>query len=140
MSEADGNGTTSGPDPRAGTACRGMRGATTVAALDSRSVAEATGELLEELRAANGFQPEDVAAAIFTLPEELAGTNPAAAARADGWDSIPLLMVREHGGDARVPMCLRVLLLVNTTRRQSEVRHVYLRGAVELRPDLATLS
>ena len=142
MSEADGTGTTAGPGPGpgAGTACRGMRGATTIAALDPRSVAEATGELLEELRAANGFQPEDVAAAIFTLPEELAGTNPAAAARADGWDSVPLLMVREHGGDARVPMCLRVLLLVNTTRDQSDVRHVYLRGAVELRPDLATLS
>jgi chorismate mutase len=49
-------------------------------------------------------------------------------------------MVREHGGDARVPMCLRVLLMVNTTQRQSDVRHAYLRDAVALRPDLATLS
>jgi chorismate mutase len=49
-------------------------------------------------------------------------------------------MVREHGGDARVPNCLRVLLLVNTTVPQAEIRHVYLRGAAGLRPDLATLS
>jgi chorismate mutase len=144
MTDADGRATAGGRDeggtPRETTACRGLRGATTVAELDAGSVAAATGELLEELRAANGFEPDDVAAAIFTLPDELAGTNPAAAAREGGWGTVPLLMVREHGGDARVSMCLRVLLLVNTTRRQSEIRHVYLRGAVELRPDLATLS
>jgi chorismate mutase len=144
MSDADGREMAGGRDapgtPRETTACRGLRGATTVMGLDPGSVAAATGELLEELRAVNGFELDDVAAAIFTLPDELAATNPAAAAREGGWGTVPLLMVREHAGDARVPMCLRVLLLVNTARRRSEVRHVYLRGAVELRPDLATLS
>jgi chorismate mutase len=46
-------------------------------------------------------------------------------------------MVREHGADARVARCLRVLLLVNTTRPQADVRHVYLRDAAVLRPDLS---
>jgi chorismate mutase len=121
-------------------ACRGIRGATTVKDRDPISIADATGELLREMQRANGFELDDIAAAIFTLPDELAGANPAAAARAIGWGSVPLLMVREHGGDARVPMCLRVLLMVNTTQRQSDVRHAYLRDAVALRPDLATLS
>ncbi len=121
-------------------ACRGIRGATTVAGTDPVAVGEATAELLHALREANGFDIDDIAAAIFTLTDELAGANPAAAARAAGWSSVPLLMVREHGGDVRVARCLRVLLLVNTTRRQPDIRHVYLRGAVELRPDLATLS
>jgi chorismate mutase len=44
--------------------------------------------------------------------------------------------VREHGADARVARCLRVLLLVNTIRSQADIRHVYLRGAEVLRPDL----
>ena len=35
-----------------------------------------------------------------------------------------------------LPMCLRVMLLVNTSRRQDEIVHVYLRGARVLRPDL----
>ena len=121
-------------------ACRGVRGATTLTGTDGAAVRDATAELLEELRVANGFDLDDVAAAIFTMPDELSGANPAAAARAVGWGSVPLLMVREHGGDARVARCLRVLLLVNTTLRQSEVRHVYLREAASLRPDLATLS
>ena len=121
------------------TACRGIRGATTVAGAEQDQIEVATAELLDALVTANGFELPDVAAAIFTLSDDLAGTNPAAAARAHGWDAVPLLMTREHGGDTRVANCLRVLLLVNTARAQSDVRHVYLREAGELRPDLATL-
>jgi monofunctional chorismate mutase len=33
--------------------------------------------------------------------------------------------------------CIRVLLHVNTTRSASEIRHVYTREAVTLRPTLA---
>jgi chorismate mutase len=93
-------------------------------------------ELLQRMLEANDASLQDVAAAIFTLDDDLAGENPAAAARSAGWELVPLLMVREHGADARVPRCLRVLLLVNTTRSQAEVRHVYLRDAAVLRPDL----
>ena len=121
------------------TACRGVRGATTVAGVDDDVVGPATAELLDRLLEANGATPEDVAAVIFTLTEDLAGANPAAAARAHGWDAVPLLMVQEHAGHERVPRCLRVLLLLNTDRSQSNVRHVYLRGAEALRPDLASL-
>ena len=124
---------------REGTACRGVRGATTLdtapGAADSSCV-----ELLEHLLEANEASIEDVAAAIFTLDDDLAGENPAAAARAAGWELVPLLMVREHGADARVPRCLRVLLLVNTPRSQADVHHVYLRGAEVLRPDLTSTS
>jgi chorismate mutase len=118
------------------TACRGVRGAITVGDADPAEVGEATRELLAALAAANDLLPEEVGAAIFTVTEDLAGANPAAAARDDGWSEVPLLVVREHGGDVGVPRCIRVLLLWNTPRAQSEVRHVYLREARALRPDL----
>lgn len=119
-------------------ACRGVRGATTVAdPADRDELATATAELLDALLEGNDAAREDVAAAIFTLTGDLDGANPAAAARAHGWDAVPLMMVREHGGDTRVDRCLRVLLLVNTIRSQAEVRHAYLRGAASLRPDLS---
>jgi chorismate mutase len=118
------------------TACRGVRGATTLDGVDPDATAEATRELLDALAEANGCRPEDVAAVIFTLSDDLAGANPAAAARAHGWSEVPLLAVREHGGERRVPRCLRVLLLWNTPVAQSQVRHVYLREARTLRPDL----
>lgn len=116
-----------------GFACRGIRGATTVAGGD---VDGAVAELLDELERQNGFDLDDVASAVFTVTDDLAGTNPAASARAHGWDGVPLLAVREHSGSADVPSCIRVLLLWNTDRPQSAIRHVYLRGARALRPDL----
>jgi monofunctional chorismate mutase len=124
---------------REGTACRGVRGATT---LDAGLGAEESScvELLERMLESNGASVQDVAAAIFTLDDDLAGANPASAARAAGWDLVPLLMVREHGADDRVERCLRVLLLVNTDRPQTDIRHVYLRGAEVLRPDLTPTS
>ncbi|HEY1331538.1 MAG TPA: chorismate mutase [Actinomycetota bacterium] len=124
-----------GRDPEGMAAVRGVRGAITVMP-DPMDLEPATAELLDLMLASNDVAPGDVAAAIFTLDEDLMGLNPAAAARAHGWTDVPLLMVREHGGDARVGRCLRVLLLVNTTRAQSQIRHVYLRDAAGLRPDL----
>ena len=35
-----------------------------------------------------------------------------------------------------LPMCIRVLVHVNTDLSQKEIRHVYLNNAVVLRPDL----
>jgi chorismate mutase len=116
-------------------ACRGIRGATTVEQPDD--VEAATGELLEALAESNGVRAEDVAAAIFTLTEDLGDANPAAVARSHGWADVPLLQVLEHGGDTTVPRCIRVLVLWNTSAAQKEIRHVYLRGAAALRPDLA---
>ncbi len=117
-------------------ACRGLRGAITVNGEGPDAVRDATVELLKALVTGNGCEVEDIAAAIFTVPDDLAGSNPAAAARQSGWDRVPLLAVREHGGEARVPRCLRVLLLWNTSRPQADIRHAYLRGAAVLRPDL----
>jgi chorismate mutase len=122
-----------------GMACRGVRGAITVDDAGPAAIDGAVAELIDGLVEANGIRSQDLAAVIFTLPDDLLHLNPAAAARAHGWSGVPLLMVREHGGDTRVPRCLRVLLLWNTPRTQDEVRHVYLRGADALRPDLISV-
>jgi chorismate mutase len=125
----------SNPSPQA---CRGIRGAITVddgpAGIDG-----AVAELLDAMLSANECSTSEIAAAIFTLTDDLAGCNPAAAARARGWELVPLLMSREHIEDS-APRCMRVLLLVNTHLRQNEVQHVYLRGAAGLRPDLVGAS
>lgn len=117
-------------------ACRGIRGATTVESDRPEAVREATVELLDALVSANGCEPADVAAVIFTVSDDLPGANPAAAARGRGWEDVPLLVVRENGGGSLVSRCVRVLLLWNTARPQSEIQHRYLRGARVLRPDL----
>lgn len=114
---------------------RGIRGATTVDGPRPELVTDAVGELLDELERVNGFNMSELAAAIFTLTEDLDAAAPAAVARAHGWGDVPLLQVLEHGGATGIAHCIRVLVLWNTRTPQSDIRHVYLRDAAALRPE-----
>ncbi len=115
--------------------CRGIRGATTVEANTAEDILEATTELLTALIRLNDLQPEDVASAIFTTTTDLTATFPALAARELGWTEVPLLCAHEMDVPGALGHVVRILLHVNTTRTAAEVRHVYLKGARDLRPD-----
>ncbi len=117
------------------TAVRGIRGATTVEADDKEEIITATEELLEEISRQNDIRPEEIASVFFTVTRELTATFPAEAARKRGWTMVPMLCATEIPVPGSLPKCIRVLIHVNTTKRQDEVRHVYLRRAVALRPD-----
>jgi len=115
---------------------RGIRGATTVSANDEDAILSATRELLLALQAENGFQAASLAAAWFTVTPDLNAAFPAAAARSLGWDQVPLMDAQEVSVAGSLPHCIRVLLLWNTDVSQDAIKHVYLRGAAALRPDL----
>lgn len=119
-----------------GRCLRGIRGAITVKENTASAIAEAVTELLQTLRAENGFSLEDVAGVFFTATPDLNADFPAAAARQAGWDQVPLLCAVEMDVPGALGRCIRVLVLVNTDRRQEEMNHVYLRDARSLRPDL----
>jgi chorismate mutase len=115
---------------------RGIRGAITVEHDDATEVLDATERLLVEIIAENGIVPDDIASALFTLTPDLISQFPAAAARRIGWLRVPLLNFTEIGVPGGLPRVIRVLLHVNTEKRQDEIVHVYLEGARALRPDL----
>jgi len=117
---------------------RGIRGATTVAADQPDLILEATRELLEAILKENeGMKPEDVGSAIFTVTDDLASTFPAQAARQMGWSMVPMMCAREIPVPGSLRKVIRVLVHWNTDTSQSAIKHVYLRDAVKLRPDLA---
>lgn len=116
--------------------CRGVRGATTVDANTAEAILEATRELLTRIVEANGIAVEDVASAFFTVTGDLTAAFPAQAARQLGWRHVALLDAQEMPVPGSLPRCIRVLIHWNTSVPQAEVRHVYLRGAATLRPDL----
>jgi chorismate mutase len=93
--------------------------------------------LLREIIEANSVRPEDVAAVFFTTTPDLNAEFPATAARSLGWHLVPLLCGHEMAVGGRLAHCVRVMMLVNTERAQSDIRHIYLGGAQSLRPDLA---
>ena len=116
---------------------RGIRGATTVAENETEIILQATRELLEAIMKENpGFKPEDVGSAIFTVTDDLASTFPAQAARQMGWSMVPMMCAREIPVPGSLPKAIRVLVHWNSETPQSQIKHVYLRDAVKLRPDL----
>ncbi len=116
---------------------RGVRGATTAQSNTQEEIARATRELLVALKEANGFQPEDLASVHFAVTPDLDAAFPASAARAMGWTDAALLDSVAPRVAHDLARCIRVLIHWNTDRTQREVRHVYLNGAQQLRPDRA---
>jgi chorismate mutase len=117
--------------------CRGIKGATTSPDNSEEAILAATRELLKAMISMNGVQTEEIAAVFFTSTVDLNSVFPARAARELGLDGIPLLCAQEIEVARSLPRCLRVLLLVNTEKGQSQLRHLYLREARELRPEFA---
>ena len=120
--------------------CRGIRGATTVDDNDREEILEATRELLRLMVHENSIDLEDIASASFTLTDDLDAVFPAVAARQIGWNDVPLICMREIPVPNSLSKCIRVLLLVNTSRSASEIQHFYLRKAVSLRPEYVSES
>ena len=113
--------------------CRGLRGATTAQANTREAVLEATRELLEYLVEANDLNTDDLAATFFTTSPDLNAEYPAAAARQMGWEYVPLICGHEMNVPTGLPLCIRVMILVNTEKRPEDMNHLYLRDAKDLR-------
>jgi chorismate mutase len=121
--------------------CRGLRGATTATANDREAILEATREMLQRIMERNHLVADDIAAAFFTVSDDLNAEYPALAARQLGWTETALMCAREIPvPTTTVERCIRVLMLINTEKKASEIIHVYLRAAVALRPSRADIS
>ncbi len=115
----------------------GIRGAVTVDTNTEQAILDATAGLLEQMARANEVEVDDIAGVIFTVTPDLTAAFPAEAGRRlPGWTQVPLMCAQEIPVPGALERCIRVLMLVNTTKTIDEIRHVYLRDAERLRPDL----
>jgi chorismate mutase len=118
---------------------RGVRGATTVSRNDAEEITSATERLLREMIKANDIQPSDVASVFISATEDLTAGFPAAALRRiEGWNYVPVMCMREIPVPESLPKCIRIMMMINTTKEQKGIKHIYLEKAVSLRPDLLT--
>lgn len=115
---------------------RGVRGAITVDTDSEAAILEATTELLKMIIEANNMLEDDVASVLFTTTPDLTACYPAKAARDLGWQQVALMGFQEMNVPTGLKMCVRVLIHWNTPKAQRDIQHVFLRGAVALRPDL----
>ncbi|SDR83812.1 chorismate mutase [Paenibacillaceae bacterium GAS479] len=117
---------------------RGIRGAITVDHNEEKDILDATSEMLEAIVADNRIDPEDICSVMITVTTDLDATFPARAIRGlQGWDLVPLMCAVEVPVKGSLERCIRLMVTVNTELTQKEVKHVYLRGARVLRPDLS---
>jgi chorismate mutase len=116
---------------------RAIRGAITVENNDKDEILQATKQLLEKIISDNNVAKEDIVDIIFTLTPDLNAVFPARAAREIGFSNVPLMCMSEIPIDGALEKCIRILLTTNTEKSQNEIKHIYLKNAVALRPDLA---
>jgi chorismate mutase len=112
-----------------------LRGAATVERNDAPEILRATTELMQTIMERNALAPEDVVSCIFTATEDLDAEFPAVAARALGFDRVPLLCAREIPVPDSLPRVIRVLIHYHASEGH-ESQHVYLGEARALRADL----
>ena len=116
---------------------RGIRGAITIKNNTKEEVFAAVRWMVTEMCRHNGVTPENIGAVIFSATEDVTAAFPAAGARQiPGFTSVPLFDTRQMDVDDSLPLCIRALLLADTEKKQQDIRHVYLGGAANLRPDL----
>lgn len=118
-------------------AVRAVRGAIQVDRDAPAEILAGTRDLLTEVLRANELAPAGLISIVFTLTPDLTSCFPAAAARDLGLTDVPLMCATEVDVPGALPRVVRLLAHVECDRPRSAVRHVYLRGAARLRPDLA---
>ncbi len=116
---------------------RGIRGATTIEKDQEDEILAATIELLQVIKQENKIDIEDIASILFTTTSDIKSAFPALAARKIGWDKVPLLCFQEIEVPGALSRCIRVLMHVNTDKKQDEIKHIYLKDARQLRKDIS---
>ena len=112
---------------------RAIRGAITVESNSREALSAAVKELVEAVIKENHLAPADIVSAIFTLTPDLNADFPARPARELGWQDVPMICAQEIGVPGALP---RVCRLILHAKGRKAGKHVYLREAKVLRPDL----
>ena len=113
-----------------------IRGATTCSTNSKDSILEATTELLQAMLTVNQVHNSELISMLFTATPDITAAFPAQAARMAGLSDVPLMGAQELSVDGAPKLCIRVMINTSQAKERSQVRHVYLRGAKVLRPDL----
>ena len=116
---------------------RAIRGATQLEEDTREHMLERVAEMVTGVLEANNLVVDDFISIVFTATSDLHAEFPAYAARRLGFDDVPLFCARELEIEGSMPRVIRMMAHVETHLPRSEVTHVYLHGAANLRRDLA---
>ena len=117
-------------------AVRALRGATTLDVDEAGHLTERVQALVTRMLDRNDVAKDDLISIVFTATDDIHSMFPATAARAAGLGDVPLICARELDVVGGTPRCIRVLMHFVTERSRTQLHHVYLEQARNLRDDL----
>jgi chorismate mutase len=118
-------------------AVRAIRGAIQLDVDEREHLLASTRELVGEVLRANALETDALISILFTCTADVRSEFPALAARELGLGDVPLLCSIEVDVPSAMPRVVRLMAHAEMDVPRNKVQHVYLRGAVALRRDLA---
>ncbi len=112
-----------------------IRGAITAESNTREDILLNTRQLLKEIIEQNEINIDAITAILFTATKDLDAAYPAVAARELGIVNASLMCAQEMYVQGSLEMCIRVQMSIETDKKQSELKFVYLKDAKKLRPD-----
>lgn len=120
---------------------RGVRGAITISKNEASEILQETRRLILQMAKENGIKPDEVASVIISTTTDISAAFPAKAVRTiDGWTYVPVMCTHEMDVPGSMPLCIRIMMHINTKLAQDKIQHIYMNDAVKLRPDLSQKS
>jgi chorismate mutase len=107
-------------------AVRAIRGATQLEVDEREHLLERSAELVRAVLEANDLSSDDLISIVFTVTPDLHSEFPAVA----------LMCAQEIDVPHALPRVVRMMVHADSPRSREKIQHVYLHGAVSLRPDL----
>jgi chorismate mutase len=117
-------------------AVRAIRGATQLEKDEREHLLERSAELVRAVLQANDLESADLISILFTVTPDLRSEFPAVAGRQIGLTDVPLMCMQEIDVPHALPRVVRMMVHAESPRSREKIQHVYLHGAVKLRPDL----
>ena len=118
-------------------AVRAIRGAVQLDSDQREHMLASVAELVSAILERNSLNVDDLISIVFTATPDLHCEFPAVGARDIGITDVPLLCAQEIDVAGAMPRVIRILAHADTDLTKAEIQHVYLRGAVALRKDIA---
>lgn len=117
-----------------------IRGATTIEENTKENIVSNTQTLLTEIITKNNIKTKNIINIIFSATKDITKAYPAIATRNIGITDCAIMCLQEMDVEQSLPMCIRVMITVKTELEKHDLKHIYLKGAKKLRPDICLQS
>lgn len=118
---------------------RAFRGASTIRSDREDLLRAGACELIQAVLSANDIELDDIVCVFASATPDLASLFVGSAIREEcGLEDVPIMGMVEAVVEGSPGLCIRVMVQAYSLRSRRDAKHVYLHGAVALRPDLAT--